>query len=73
MKVIQTWTRNMPSSAGGYSITVSTTYSSFNPAEIDDIERRLPKGMVVMDTDKPDRRTKYNPDNENWYNESVNG
>lgn len=55
MRVIQTWTRNTPSSAGGYSITVSTTYSSFNVSEIDDIEKKLPKGMLVMDTDKPQR------------------
>ena len=57
MKVTQTWTRNTPSSAGGYSITVKTTYSSCNPAEIDQIEKKLPKGMVVIDTDKPDRRS----------------
>ena len=55
MKVTQTWERNTPSSAGGYSITVKTTYSSFNPFEIDNIEKKLPKGMIVMDTDKPQR------------------
>ena len=52
MKVTQTWERNTPSSAGGYSITVKTTYSSFNPYEIDDIEKKLPKGMVVIDTEE---------------------
>jgi len=55
MKVTQTWERNTPSSEGGYSITVKTTYSSFNPFEIDDIEKKLPKGMIVIDTDKPQR------------------
>ena len=55
MKVTQTWERNTPSSAGGYSITVKTTYSSFNPFEIDDIEKKLPKGMIVIDTNKPQR------------------
>ena len=55
MKVIQKWERNTPSSAGGYSITVKTTYSSFNLDEIDDIEKKLPKGMIVIDTDKPNR------------------
>ena len=55
MKVTQTWERNTPSSAGGYSITVKTTYSSFNTFEIDDIEKKLPRGMIVIDTDKPQR------------------
>jgi len=73
MKVTQRWTRNMPSSAGGYSITISTTYSSHVKGEIDAIEKKMPNGMLVIDTDKPDRRTKYNPDNEDWYNEMLNG
>lgn len=60
MKVTQTWKRNTPSSAGGYSITVTTTYSSFNQYEIDEIEKKLPKGMIVLDTDKPDRRVRVN-------------
>lgn len=55
MKVIETWERNTPSSAGGYSITVKYTYSSFNPSDIDEIEKKLPKGMIIMDTDKPQR------------------
>ena len=52
MKVFQSYTRNKPSTAGGYSITVTITYSSFNPSEIDDIEAKLPKGMMVIDTAK---------------------
>ena len=51
MKITQTWKRNMPSSAGGYSITITTTYSSFNREEIDDLEKRMPKGILVMDTE----------------------
>ena len=58
MKVIQTWTRNTPSSAGGYSITVTITYSSVNKDEIDDLEKKMPNGMIVMDTDKPQRMVK---------------
>ena len=58
MKVTQTWTRNTPSSAGGYSITIKYTCSSSNPYEIEEIVKKLPKGMVVMDTDEPDRRVK---------------
>ena len=55
MKVYHSWTRNEPSSADGYSITVKITYSSSSKAEIDELERKLPKGMIVMDTDKPQR------------------
>lgn len=58
MKVTQTWIRNNPSSVCGYSITVTTTYSSFNKYEIDEIEKKLPKGMIVLDTDEPDRRVR---------------
>lgn len=52
MKVIQTWTRNEPSSAGGYSITVKITYSSLSKGEIDELEKKLPKGMLVMEGEK---------------------
>ena len=55
MKVVQSYKRNKPSTAGGYSLTVSITYSSFNPSEIYEIEKKLPKGMIVVDTDKPQR------------------
>ena len=52
MKIFQSYTRNKPSSASGYSITVRITYSSFNPTEIEEIEAKLPKGMMVIDTVK---------------------
>lgn len=55
MKIFQTWKRNAPSSAGGYSITVSYTYFSSNPNEIDEIVKKLPKGTIIMDTDDPQR------------------
>ena len=55
MKVMQSWSRNIPSSAGGYSITIKTTYSSSNLSEINEIEKKLPKGMLVIDTDMPTR------------------
>ena len=55
MKIVQTWKRNPPSSSGGYSITVSYTYSSSNSNEIDEIIKKLPKGMIIMDTDNPQR------------------
>lgn len=50
MKIIQSWHRNEPSSAGGYGVTVTYFYSSFNQGEIDEIARKLPAGMVVMET-----------------------
>ena len=55
MKVVETWTRNTPSSVSGYSITVQITYSSFNLNEIEEVEKTLPQGTIVMDTDKPQR------------------
>lgn len=64
MKITQIWKRNTPSSSGGYSITVTYIYSSFNPNEIDEIEKKLPKGTIIMDTDKTDN---------GWENEFRNG
>lgn len=55
MKIVQTWTQNEPSSAGGYSVTIKYTYSSHNKSEIDDVIKKLSKGMIVMDTDKTER------------------
>ncbi len=55
MKVFQSYRRNTPSSAGGYSLTVTITYTSQNPTEIDELEKKLPKGMTILDTDKPQR------------------
>ena len=49
MKMTQSCKRNKPSTAGGYSITVTITYSSFNSTEIDEIEKRLPTGTIVAD------------------------
>ena len=49
MKVFQTWKRNKPSTISGESITIMTTYSSFNPAEIDELERQMPNGAIVGD------------------------
>ena len=51
MKVVQSYKRNTPSTAGGYSLTVQITYSSFNPTEIDEIEKKLLKGMIVAQKD----------------------
>ena len=49
MKIYQSWKRNNPDTQG-YSITLSITYSSFNQEEIDELEKKLPNGLIVMDT-----------------------
>jgi len=54
MKITQTWKRDMPTT-DGYSLTVTYVYSSRYLHEIEDVERKLPKGMIIMDTDKPNR------------------
>lgn len=49
MKVTQSWKRNMPSSLGGESITLTTVYSSFDKVEIDELEKQMPKGIMISD------------------------
>lgn len=51
MKITQMWKRNEPDSIAGYSITLTTIYSSMDKLEIDDLEKTMPKGMLVMDGD----------------------
>lgn len=51
MKITQTWKRDTPT-IDGYSLTVTYTYSSKYLHEIEDIERKLPMKIIVMDTDK---------------------
>ena len=54
MKITQSWKRNMPTT-DGYSLTVTCVYSSKYLHEIEDVERKLPNGITVIDTDKPRR------------------
>lgn len=54
MKITQTWKRNTPTTEG-YSLTVTYIYSSKYLHEIEDIEKKLPKGITIMDTDRPQR------------------
>lgn len=56
MRITQTWKRNTPSTICGESITVTTTYYSFNKQEIDDLERGLPTGILMMDSEKTDKK-----------------
>lgn len=37
----------------GYSLTVTYVYSSKYLHEIEEVEKKLPKGMIIMDTDNP--------------------
>jgi hypothetical protein len=39
----------------GYGLTVTYIYSSKYLHEIEEVERKLPKGTIIMDTDKPNR------------------
>ena len=52
MKIYQRWKRNEPDSVVGESITVTITYCSFKREEIDELQKKMPNGMLVMDTDK---------------------
>ena len=47
MKIYQSWKRNKPDTMTGDSITVTITYSSFDITEIDDLQKKMPKGMLV--------------------------
>ena len=48
MKIYQSWKRNEPSTSSGESITVTIVYTSFDKSEIDELEKKMPKGMLVM-------------------------
>ena len=52
MKIYQSWKRNTPTT-DGYSLTVTYVYSSRYLHEIEDVEKKLPRGTIVIDTDKP--------------------
>lgn len=58
MKIVQSWKRNMPTT-DGYGLTVTYVYSSKNLSEIDEVEKRLPKGIIIIDTDKPQKMPKF--------------
>lgn len=56
MKIYQSWKRNEPSTVSGESITLTTIYTSFDKDEIDELEKKMPKGMLVMDDKKYEGR-----------------
>ena len=49
MKMYQSWKRNEPSTVSGESITVTITYSSFDKSEVDELEKRMPVGIISAD------------------------
>lgn len=49
MKIAHTIKRNDPSATLGDSITITTTYSSFDKKEIDWIEKRFPEWLSISD------------------------
>lgn len=50
MKVLMHYRRNTPTTVGGESVTITTICSSFDKAEIDELEENLPKGFVLLST-----------------------
>ena len=54
MKITQSWKHNMPS-ADGFGITVTYVYESKRLSEIEELEKRLPRGTIIMDTDEVKR------------------
>ena len=59
MKIFQSWKRNNPDILG-YSITLTITYSSFDQNEIDELEKKLPKGMLVMNLEQENGKNDEN-------------
>lgn len=54
MKITQSWKRNTPTT-DEYSLTVTYVYSSHYLHEIEAVEKKLPKGIIIMDTDNTKR------------------
>ena len=48
----------------GYSLTVTYVYSSKYLHEIEEIAKKLPNGIIIMDTDEPKRM--YPLEQEGW-------
>lgn len=57
MKAIQSWRRNPPSTMSGESITVVTTYTSFDKSEIDELEKMFPKGWMITEMPEGKKNT----------------
>ena len=53
MKIYQSWKRGVATE--GYSLTLTYIYLSKDLQEIEEIEKKLPNGIIIIDTDKPKR------------------
>ena len=49
MKIYQSWKRNESDTMKGESITVTIVYSSFDKAEIDELEKQMPSGVIMAE------------------------
>jgi hypothetical protein len=49
MKIYQSWKRGIATE--GYSLTLTYIYLSKDLHEIEEIEKKMPKGTIIMDTD----------------------
>ena len=54
MKITQSWKQNV-STTDGYTLTVTYVYSSIYKHEIEEVKKKLPNGIIIMDTDDPQR------------------
>ena len=52
MKIYEIWKRNEKNTVYGESIKVTIIYCSHDKREIDELEKTLPEGMMVIDTDR---------------------
>ena len=57
--VTQSWKRNTPSTVCGESITATVTYYSFNKEEIDNLETKMPKGIIQTELSTGSKLSKY--------------
>lgn len=63
MIISQSWKRNDPTTYTGESITLTIIYSSFDKKEIDEFEKKLPKGIMMMSSEPTLERSYIHEEN----------
>lgn len=58
MKITQSWYRCEPNTISGESIVLTIVFSSHNKAEIDELHEKMPKGVLIGDTEPPKEEQK---------------
>jgi hypothetical protein len=48
----------VPTTFSGESITLTIVYTSFDKAEIDELEKKMPNGILIMDDKKQERENR---------------